>query len=172
MRHETLQAVAFGKCYIGIAEIGADGVFISLNERYAEMLGYSRFEIEGRLSFQDITHPADVQVDVEQARQVREGEISAYPMTKRYWTKTEELLWAEIYVEGVFKGGLFSHYAVQCRPVMRVHLPRRETKIKHTGANPLRWLRDNWPIVASGTTAIGLIVAEVIRQIGRGAPNG
>lgn len=174
MRCETLQAISKGKCYIGIAEVGADGTFIKVNERYADMLGYSVFEMEGRMTFQDVTHAADVATDVEQTRMVRDGHIEHYPMTKRYWTKTEDLLWVEIFVKGVFINGVFSHFAVQCRPVMKVQLPSKENGRSSTaGFQPFRWLKNNWQVVTAGITAIGLIIAEVIRQVGHnGGPNG
>ena len=51
--------------------------------RLCDIVGYSREELLGK-TFQDITHPDDLDADVGLLRQVLAGERSGYQMEKRY----------------------------------------------------------------------------------------
>ncbi len=77
---------AFDDAPIGVSLIAASGQFLKVNTCYCNLLGYSEAELL-RLSFQDVTHPADLEADLEGLRQMIAGEISTYQMEKRYMTK-------------------------------------------------------------------------------------
>ena len=76
----------------GVANVGMDGRFRRVNRRFCEITGYSEPELLA-LTFQDITHPGDLAVDVTQARQLAAGEIPWYAMQKRYLRKDGSVIW-------------------------------------------------------------------------------
>ncbi|MDP2211767.1 MAG: PAS domain S-box protein [Candidatus Aquicultor sp.] len=80
---------------VGIAHVDLDGRFIRLNETYCNIVGYPRVELT-RLSFQDITHPDDLEDDLRQARELLEGAINTYSMEKRYIKKDGSIVWVSL----------------------------------------------------------------------------
>jgi PAS domain S-box-containing protein len=59
------------------------------------MLGYDEVELLP-LSFVDITHPDDVQTDVDLAEQLFKREIPFYCIHKRYVKKSGEIIWINL----------------------------------------------------------------------------
>ncbi len=74
---------AFEYAPIGVALVLPDGRWFQVNRVLCELLGYSEAELLTR-TFQDITHPEDLQADLENVRQLLAGEIRSYQMEKRY----------------------------------------------------------------------------------------
>ncbi|WP_158292266.1 PAS domain S-box protein [Paracraurococcus ruber] len=87
----------FDQAAVGIAHVGLDGSWLRVNGRLCAMLGYSEAELLA-LSFQDITHPDDLDADLDNVRQVLGGEIASYNMEKRYSRKDGAVLWIELTV--------------------------------------------------------------------------
>lgn len=83
---------AFHHAAIGMALVSLDGRFLRVNPSLCRLLGYSEKEFK-ELRFQDITHPADLELDLEFAGQLFRGEIQSYNMEKRYITKSGEYVW-------------------------------------------------------------------------------
>lgn len=172
MRPATLDTIN-SAALIGFAEVGRDGIFIAVNQTFAAIVEFSRFEMEGQMTFQKITHRADLDADVAQAEAVAAGKISSYTINKRYVTKLDNVVWVKLRVSGVFDGDVFSHFAVQAQPIMRFQPPQLAPDANRPiGFQPFKWLKANWQIFAAGTIAVGTITAEVIRQISRGGPHG
>ncbi len=73
----------FENAAVGIAEVGLDGRFVTVNDKLCEITGYPRDELL-RLTFQDITHPDDLAADIAFASRITAGEIQQYSMEKRY----------------------------------------------------------------------------------------
>lgn len=84
---------AFEHAAIGMAMVGLDGRWLKVNKTLCAMLGYSAEELS-RKTFQDLTHPDDLNSDLENVRQILEGEIRFYHMEKRYFHKAGHLVWA------------------------------------------------------------------------------
>jgi diguanylate cyclase (GGDEF)-like protein/PAS domain S-box-containing protein len=72
---------------IGLAEVGLDGSFVGVNPALCEMLGYSAAELTAK-TFQDITHPDDLAMDLANVQQLLDGKREAYRMDKRYFHKS------------------------------------------------------------------------------------
>jgi two-component system, cell cycle sensor histidine kinase and response regulator CckA len=87
----------FEQAAVGIAHVGTDGRFLRVNRRLCEMVGYTREELLAR-TFQEITHPADLEADMENVRRMLAGEIQAYSMEKRYIRKDGTAAWIELTV--------------------------------------------------------------------------
>ncbi|MEG4966304.1 PAS domain S-box protein [Microcoleus sp. B6-A1] len=81
---------------LGLASV-RDYRTIKVNEAHRQMLGYSDSEL-ATMTFTELTHPEDVQADVEQVKQLVEGNISRFQMEKRLIKKNGELMWANLTV--------------------------------------------------------------------------
>jgi PAS domain S-box-containing protein len=88
---------AFYASSLGMALTTLDGAFVQVNDRLAEMLGYTVDELSA-LGVQGITHPDDLAVDLEHSEQLRRGEIDSYRREKRYVRKNGSIFWAELTV--------------------------------------------------------------------------
>lgn len=90
--NEELFATTFLQASIGIAHVAPDGTFLRVNPALCGIVGYSSGELL-QLSFQEITHPDDIDADIEYARQLIAGEIETYSMEKRYTRKDGSIVW-------------------------------------------------------------------------------
>ena len=81
---------------IGLASV-RDYCMIKVNEAHRQMLGYSDADWEA-MSFADVTHPEDLQADLEQVKQLVDGNIPRFQMEKRLIKKNGELMWANLTV--------------------------------------------------------------------------
>ncbi len=84
---------AFGSAPIGMAIVSLEGRWKEVNAPLCTMLGYSEAELMGR-TFQDITHPDDLEADLVHVRQVLSGETRSFQMEKRYFHKDGHVVWA------------------------------------------------------------------------------
>jgi PAS domain S-box-containing protein len=87
----------FEQAAVGIAMVAPDGHGLRVNERLCRIFGYGVEELLGR-TFQDITHPDDLAMDLNVVHRVLAGEIDHYTMEKRYIRKDGELVWANLTV--------------------------------------------------------------------------
>jgi len=84
---------AFKSSAIGMAIVGLDGRWLHINRSLSRMLGYSRDEML-QLTFQDLTHPEDLQKDLELVAELLQGQRNAYQMEKRYTHRNGQIVWA------------------------------------------------------------------------------
>lgn len=74
---------AFEHAPIGMALVWPDGRLFKVNRVFCDLVGYSESEMLAR-TFQEITHPEDLEADLENVRRMLTGEIRFYQMEKRY----------------------------------------------------------------------------------------
>ena len=80
----------------GIAVLDSlSGQFTQLNQKYCEITGYSQEEML-KQSFQNITHPDDLQADLDYMQQLLAGRISTFQMEKRYIRKDGQIIWVNL----------------------------------------------------------------------------
>ena len=89
---ETRFREAFNSAAVGMTLVGLDGRWLLVNQALCEMVGYSDTEFRG-MSFQDITHPDDLEADLAQVRRLLAGEIANFHMEKRYIHKRGHRIW-------------------------------------------------------------------------------
>ena len=87
----------FEQAAVGIAHVSTEGKFIRINQKFCEIVGYTKDEMLD-LSFQHITHPDDLEIDLEHVRQVLKGEKNNYSLEKRYFRKDGSLIWVNLTV--------------------------------------------------------------------------
>jgi len=86
---------AFQFSAIGMAIVGLDGRFITVNDSLCRITGYSTEEMKN-LTYQKITHPDDHERDVKFFRKLLSGQQEAYETEKRYLHKSGQVVWIHI----------------------------------------------------------------------------
>lgn len=71
---------------IGMAISAADGRWIEVNDKLCELLGYSREELL-RSGWTDLTHPDDLEHNLELLQRTLAGELNGYSLDKRFICK-------------------------------------------------------------------------------------
>jgi len=114
---EELFRTSFDHAPIGKALVSADGRFMRANHVLGEIVGLSVEELLAT-TFQDITHPEDLDADVEQLRRMLAGEIDRYDLEKRYIRADGEHVWVKLDVAAVrdLDGG-FAHAVAQIQDI-------------------------------------------------------
>ncbi|MEM8719566.1 MAG: PAS domain S-box protein [Cyanobacteria bacterium P01_G01_bin.39] len=87
----------FEQAAVGMAHVALDGKWLIVNQKLAEIVGYSKAELLQK-TFQDITHPEDLDSDFKCIRQILAGEIDTCSMDKRYICKDRSLIWIHLTV--------------------------------------------------------------------------
>ncbi|MBD2448366.1 PAS domain S-box protein [Nostoc sp. FACHB-152] len=88
---------AFHQAAVGIAHVGLDGRWLLVNQRLCDIVGYTPQELELR-TFQEITHPEDLEAALKYVNEMLIGIIQTYTMEKRYIRKDSSIIWVNITV--------------------------------------------------------------------------
>jgi len=89
---EARFASAFQYAAIGMALVSPDGHWLKVNTSVCDIVGYSEAELLA-LTFQEITHPDDLELDLGYVKQLLAGEIDHYHLEKRYIHKQGHEVW-------------------------------------------------------------------------------
>lgn len=81
------------------------GRFLRINERYCSIVGYTAEEMSGGKTFQEITHPDDLQPDLNNMARLLAGEIREFTMEKRYYHKNGSIVWVNLTVSPTWSPG-------------------------------------------------------------------
>jgi diguanylate cyclase (GGDEF)-like protein/PAS domain S-box-containing protein len=92
---EELYRASFECAPIGVSRLDLDGRWLQVNRKLCEITGYSRDEMLG-LSFQDITHPEDIESEAAGIRALILGEIESLDREKRYIRKGGNFVWVQL----------------------------------------------------------------------------
>ncbi|HSM54586.1 MAG TPA: PAS domain S-box protein [Candidatus Sulfomarinibacteraceae bacterium] len=82
----------FEQAAVGMSHLSLDGTWLRVNRRLCEIVGCTRQELLA-MTFQDITHPDDLEEDLQNLRRLLDGEIRSYQMEKRYFHKNGDVVW-------------------------------------------------------------------------------
>ena len=116
-RATRMFSTAFADAPIGMALVGLDGSFLRVNRALSALTGYSEAELLER-TFQEITHPEDLEADLGHIQDLLHGAISFYAMEKRYYTADGRLIWVNIHVSLVrAPDGTPEHFITQIEDV-------------------------------------------------------
>jgi PAS domain S-box-containing protein len=80
---------------IGIAIVDSDGQLVDCNEAIANLLGFPREELL-KLSFEDFTHPEDLEAEWPLIDELWSGKRDEYRMTKRYIHEDGHTVWVDV----------------------------------------------------------------------------
>lgn len=137
------------------AFVSPDGTFMAVNTAFAEMLGYSRLEITGRLRWQDVTHREEIEVFQREAAAMLAGKQDEYKIQKRYLHKDGKHIYCVVQVSRIPKAGEFVHFVKQAQPLP---ISGRNLEVQRDeNGNPMivpivrieDFLKRNWKALAS-----------------------
>lgn len=77
---------------IGMALVSLDGNWLKVNQSLCQIVGYSESELL-KINFQVITHPDDLEKDLNNVYQLLAGKIITYQTEKRYIRKDGSIVW-------------------------------------------------------------------------------
>ncbi|MGJ8564176.1 MAG: PAS domain S-box protein [Alphaproteobacteria bacterium] len=77
---------------IGMALLLPCGSWIKVNQSFCNLIGYTESELL-KVDFQKITHPDDLEADIDFVNRLINGEIQTYSMEKRYVRKDGKVVW-------------------------------------------------------------------------------
>ncbi|MGP9803004.1 PAS domain S-box protein [Rheinheimera sp. NSM] len=81
----------------GIAHVSLQGKLLQVNRAFCQMLGFSYTELT-QLTFQQLTHPLDLDKDLQALQPLIDGKADEYTLEKRYLRKDGTTLWARLSV--------------------------------------------------------------------------
>lgn len=87
----------FERAGVGIAMVAPDGGWLRVNDALCQIVGYSQDEFI-KLTFQDITHPDDLNTDLSLLQQLINNDVDHYQLEKRYITKSGRSVWIDLIV--------------------------------------------------------------------------
>jgi PAS domain S-box-containing protein len=89
--------VAFNYVTISISLAALEGNYLKVNTALCNMLGYSKEEFEN-LSFQELTHPDDLPLDLYNYDKIVNGKLNTFSLEKRYVHKLGHPVWTFVSV--------------------------------------------------------------------------
>jgi len=87
----------FEQTAVGIAHVSSEGRFLRINQAFCDLVGYTHDEMLAQ-TFQEITHPDDLDTDLDNAARLWDGETDIYSREKRYLHKNGEIVWINVMV--------------------------------------------------------------------------
>lgn len=85
----------FEQAAVGIALVSLEGTWLRVNQRFCNIVGYTREEIRDR-TFQDITHPEDLETDLNYVQRLLANTLDTYTIEKRYIQKSGGIAWVNL----------------------------------------------------------------------------
>ena len=117
---------------IGMALTAPDKRWISVNDRLCQMLGYSRDELL-QASWPSLTHPDDIEKNIDVFQQALRGQINGYQLEKRFIHKDGHLVYAVLSCCAIRKDdGAFDYFVVLVHDITdqrRAEVSLRESEV-------------------------------------------
>ncbi|WP_055074305.1 PAS domain S-box protein [Pseudanabaena sp. 'Roaring Creek'] len=82
----------FDNAAVGISLAAPNGKHIAVNQSLCHMLGYSESELQA-LTFQEITHPDDLKIDLFHYQKLLANEIDSFHIEKRFRHQSGQFIW-------------------------------------------------------------------------------
>jgi PAS domain S-box-containing protein len=91
-KNQAQLRATFENAAVGISHFTPDGRLLECNNAMTRIVGWSANELVNT-SFEEITHPEDLAVELAQWEQLRNGKIASYSLDKRYLRKDGTTVW-------------------------------------------------------------------------------
>jgi len=102
----------FEQAAIGVAQINSTtGEFVRVNQKYCDIFGYSSVDLL-RMRFQEISHPDDLQGDLELMQKLLSSEIPSFTIEKRHYRSDKSIVWLNVTVSPMWNPGEQPDYHV------------------------------------------------------------
>lgn len=97
--------VIFEQAAVGVAQIETEtGQFFRINQKYCNTVGYAKEEMI-ETTFMKITHPDDLQENLDNMQKLVAGKIRNFSMVKRYFHKDGSVVWVNLTVSPMWEVG-------------------------------------------------------------------
>ncbi len=127
-RSEESFVGAFENSSIGMALVGLDGRWMQVNTSLCKSLGYSKEELIA-INFQDITHPEDLEKDLNLLHDLINGNTESYQISKRYHHKNGNIVHVLLTATAVYAvEGHLLHFISQIVDVTKMVESERKLK--------------------------------------------
>lgn len=148
--------LAFSNAPIGCAIVALDGTFLQVNEALCRLVGYGPDELL-TLTFQDITHPDDLEADLALVHALVAGDIPNYRMEKRYLRRDGTAVWSSLTVSLVHNADGSPAYFIS--QIEDVDQRRAATEAMKLSEGRLRSLTDSIQDAIIGADLSGTITS-------------
>jgi PAS domain S-box-containing protein len=146
---QAVLAGAFDSAATGMALVSPEGRWLRVNRALCDIVGYSPEELLST-TFQAITHPDDLDADLENVRSMLAGDIRYYEMEKRYFHRDGHVVWILLSVSLVRDGdGAPLYFVAQIQDITqrrRAEEALRDSEARHRSlfenANDLIYTHD------------------------------
>lgn len=145
----------FAQAAVGLSHTAPDGRFLRVNRRFCEITGYSPQEMLN-LRYQDITHPEDVGLDLENVQRLLKSEIYGFSNEKRYLRKDGTTIWVNLTVSLVRDATGEPKYLIGV--IEDISQRKQAEEALRTSEEQYRTLFENAPIGIYRTTPDGEIL--------------
>jgi PAS domain S-box-containing protein len=116
----------FDNSAIGIAVVSLSGKWLKVNKALCHMLGHDENELT-LLTLQNITHPEDLERDLDLVKDLLDGTRDDYRIEKRYKHKKGHYLWALLTVSIVrSESGKPRHFVSQITDITEIRVIRQK----------------------------------------------
>ena len=145
---------------VPIAYVSDKGEFLKVNELLPKTIGYSRIELQER-TFQSITHPDDVDIDVAEVESCLRGEQDSYSMAKRYIHRRGHSIHIDLHVRVVKDDdGKFLYFIAWILPLpnhgkFKVEKDKEGQAYVRPVFNFSDFVKDNWKTLIPWMVAAG-----------------
>lgn len=138
---------------IPLSKIEKDGTFSLVNERFAELVGYSRSELLTK-NFKDLTDPEDFKWEEEMFNELLLRKNDSYSMIKKFISKQGKMIWVDIFVKAIVNE---ETNEVECFASTIIPLPnhghfkvekKQEELIIRPTIKLSEIIKDNWKIIS------------------------
>jgi PAS domain S-box-containing protein len=155
----------FEQAAVGIAHVAPNGDFLRINDRFCEIVGYTSDEMLAR-TFQDITHPDDLEADLEHVQLLLRGEVDTYSISKRYLRKDGQIVWVNLTVSLLRDDTGDPRWFVSVvenitkRKLAEEALQKSEKRFRDIADNSLAWI---WEVDSNGKyTYVSPVVESIL----------
>ena len=128
----------FDSQLVAIASLDLEGNYTQVNERWAEISGYSPEEVQGQ-SYLKFTHPDDQTGCRRKFSEMRQGKLDTRQVERRILRKDGEVFWAYLSISPILdnegKTIAFSEVMVDVTEYVKVQQALRESEEKYRGVS-------------------------------------
>ena len=153
---------AFEFAPIGKALVSLDGRWLKVNQALCTLIGYSKEEMISK-TFQEITHPEDLETDLSYVNQMLAGQIVSYQMEKRYIHKSGDIVWVLLSVSLVKER--------DGKPLYFISQIQNITQRKNAEQEISRRAKETSALLETSLALTNLDLKAILQDIGNSAKN-
>ena len=109
--NETIFRDTFDNISIGIVHTDLDGVYVKVNNKFAEIIGYPKNEILDR-SFKNFIYSEDLEKNAAYLQTLLNGSVDSISSELRFIRKNGELVWCAVNVSSAYNTAYNSKYFI------------------------------------------------------------